>query len=231
VTIRGGWAGRISALCGGVALCLAAAAAAQDPAPGTVGGPPTNPEFHEDPKPRSEVLVIGVGRTTIGRVEVVAYDSRYGLCVDLEFLDEGSGVGSCGSDPNAEGRPIAISGWGSSRSGRNRTTNIQGVLAPEVASVTVRARHKNGVRTPRPVVSQVDSEMASRLGQDEPFGHFVAALRGCIEIHRFRVAAFDASGARLGDDRIPRGGFGMCGRSDEPTVEGEIVEEKPPRGS
>lgn len=209
---------------------LAGVALAQSGEPGTVGGPPTNPEFHEDPKPRSEVLVIGAGRTPVGRVEVVAFDSKHGLCINVEFLG-GSGHRSCGSARNPEGRPIAISGWGGSRTGRRRTTYIEGAVAPEVVSVAVRARHRSGgVRTPEPVLSRVDAAMASRLNQDKPFGHFVAAMRGCIEIHRFRVVAFDSASNRMGRDRIHPGGVSFCGRDDSPLVEDEAAgPAKPPR--
>jgi hypothetical protein len=214
---------RLPVACAAVAaLALAPGAFAQEPDAGTVGGPPTFAEFYEaDPgdgsSPRGEPLVIGTGRTKAGRLELVAYESRrFGLCVDTWLIRFGSGGGACGGDPRPEGA-VEIGGGGMMRVGGRRYSRVEGFILPEVARLEVTGETKQSPRRPRPVVAQVDAELAARIGQPQPFGYFAVAVVGCVEWEDWRAVAFDAAGTRIGRSRGPRfQGLSFCKRPELP---------------
>jgi hypothetical protein len=54
------------------------------------------------------VLVIGCGEAVNGSIEIVAYESRLGLCVFIDALDRGSGSGTCGVTPATDGNAIDV---------------------------------------------------------------------------------------------------------------------------
>jgi hypothetical protein len=211
-----------------LAAVFAPSAFAQDQAPGSVGGPPTDSQSYEELrplKPQSEVLVIGAARTVAGPVELVAFDSNYGLCV---FVDRrGGSSGGCGESLLTEDQSIAMEGWGYSGPNR-RVSYVTGFVSTSVARVYASARHPDGLRRTSPLLAQVDAALASRLGQEEPFGYVAVFAKGCISSPRFRVAALDSAGQSLGSSRGVRFGRGSgCGNVELPTVEG--IPQRPSR--
>jgi hypothetical protein len=195
------------------------AAFGQEPAPGTIGGPPTHGEFYEDPKgplkPRSEAVVIGTGHTVTGRVELIAFDSKIGLCLAVDQFRLGLS-GGCGGDAEPATQPVFISGSGFTQLQRDKFSDVTGSISPDVASLEVTAKHELGIRHPRAILGQADAAIAARVNQDVPFGFFFAAVKGCVPAQKFRAVAFNAAGERLGAARGIKSPFGGCGKSDFP---------------
>jgi hypothetical protein len=178
--------------------CLAFATGAG--AVAAVGGPPSD-DYERCVgflRPCTDPVVIGVGRHFNGPVEIVAFQSSYGLCIDID--QRRGGGGSCAGSPlPPHGDAIFASGYG--RGGD--ASQVSGELRPAVARVAVRYRRAGQMRRSRGLVAQVAGELLEKVGEPRPFGFFEATVRGCVPPQRFRVAAFDSSGVRLGRSRLP----------------------------
>jgi hypothetical protein len=203
--------GIAAVLVGVLAVAAVAKAAAE------VGGPPTLDlkRCDKEIRPCGDPVVIGVGRHFVGPVEIVAFQSRLGLCIEVDIIREG-GSGSCpGGIHPPEGRAIS-SGGAAVSFGRLRYTQVEGAVVPGAAAVRVRFRREGEIREARGVIAQVAGELQERLGEEEPFGVFEATVRGCVPVRRIRLAALDASGIVVGRTRI-RGGFGrgQCDRTPD----------------
>jgi hypothetical protein len=218
----------------GVTLVLAAqvgAAPAQEP-PCQVGGTPSHVEFYQShPRPQSEVLVIGCAQTAIGPIEIVAFDSRFGLCVFVDKLDQLFGFGQCPVTPPSNGRAIGVTQWGLTP-GHPRFTDVSGPLSPHVATVSASFRRKGRVRTAQGTVAQITGDLVERLHQEAPFGYFVAIAQGCARSSKIDATAFDATGGLVGSDRGFRlpGPFDTCGAIELPPG-GDVAEPDSPRHS
>jgi hypothetical protein len=192
----------------GSAALLPATAGAQ--ATGEIGGPPTMSHLPFPPpqkktffpKARSEAIVIGVGFTAFGKVEIVGQDTKAGLCIFVDHLKRGSSGGTCG--PTLLPKVIRTESiiWESQRRRSHSRTEFSGFMQPSVARVIAVAHLRKGKKRSRNavpgVVAAPGSEILARLHQPTAFGYFVADFRGCITDVKVRVHAFDLTGLRLG---------------------------------
>jgi hypothetical protein len=190
------------------AALLPATAGAQ--ATGEIGGPPTMPHLPFPPpqkktffpKARSEAIVIGVGFTAFGKVEIVGQDAKAGLCIFVDHLKRGSSGGTCG--PTQLPKVIRTESiiWESHRRRSRSLTELSGFMQPGVANVTAVAHLRKGRKRARKAVAGVIAvpgpDLLARLNQATPFGYFVADFRGCISDVKVGVQAFDPSGLVLG---------------------------------
>jgi hypothetical protein len=154
---------------------------------------------------QSNPFVIGRGSAFNGAVEIVAMDSREGLCVWADHPGLGETSGIC-TDSNlvGRGRAIAVNLW--SRSLTRGYTQLAGPLSAEVAKVRV---FRGGSRVAA-IVAHVGDRLRRRLHQPGPFGYFSVTVPGCVPPTAFRVVALDGRGRTLGSDR-GSAGAGACG--------------------
>jgi hypothetical protein len=192
---------RVIALGGLIALAALGPATAQEPAPGSIGGPPTHPAHFERGR-QSEALVIGTGKTTVGRAEVVAYDRRspFHLCVGVEYLALSYVLHACNQQPPVHGPGVEVRYAGPRDTPKTEFTEIIGEISPRVASVVVKVRRGKGTTTREAIVSQVDASFAARFNQTAAFGNFIGVIPGSVPQNRLRVVAFDSDGDRVGAD-------------------------------
>ena len=188
--------------------CFPAAAGAQTT--GEVGGPPTEqhlpfPPPHKKtffPKATSEPIVIGAGFTAFGKVEIVGQDTKDGLCIFVDYIKRGSGLGSCGpiSLPKVIGATSIL--WDSQRRRSRSLTELSGFMQPTVARVTAVThprKDRKRLRKEVPgIIAVPGPDLLARLHQATPFGFFLTDFRGCITDVKVRVNAFDPAGLRLG---------------------------------
>jgi hypothetical protein len=193
---------------------LVVAAGAQ--AAAEVGGPPTLDlkRCFREIRPCGDPIVIGVGRDFVGPIEIIAFTSRLGLCIEVDIVREG-GAGSCPGDIRPpEGKAISANGVSVSF-GRLRYTQVEGSVSPNTAVVRVRFRRKGEIRVARGVVAQVTGELQQRLEEEAPFGVYEATIRGCVPTKRIRLAALDATGNVLDRKRLRRGSRRQCDRTPD----------------
>jgi hypothetical protein len=180
---------------------------------GEIGGPPTNgsplpfPPPHKRlflPKATTEAIVIGVGFTAFGKVELVAQGiSKQGLCIFIDHLQRADG-GSDTCAPTVLPRVIKTDSiiWESQRRHSRSLTELSGFMQPSVASVIAVAHPRKGRKRSTKLVPGVIAvpgpDLLARLHQAAPFGYFVSDFRGCITDVKVRVHAFDPAGLLLG---------------------------------
>jgi hypothetical protein len=190
---------------------LPATAGAQ--ATGEIGGPPTMgsplpfPPPHKKsflPKATTEAIVIGVGFTAFGKVELVGQGiSKQGLCIFIDHLQRADG-GSFTCAPAVLPKVIKTDSivWESQRRQSRSLTELSGFMQPSVASVTAVAHPRKGRKRSTKLVPGVIAvpgpDLLARLHQAAPFGYFVSDFRGCISDVKVRVHAFDPTGLLLG---------------------------------
>jgi hypothetical protein len=193
------------------ATMVALPPAAHGQATGEIGGPPTMgghlpfpppPKKTFFPKATSEAIVIGVGFTAFGKVEIVGQGSKAGLCLFVDHLKRRIAAGTCGPTvlPKVIGTDSII--WESRRRRGRSLTELAGFMQPGVANVTAVAHLRKGRKRSRKVVPGVVAlpgpDLLARLHQPTAFGYFVADFRGCITDVKVRVRAFDLTGLLLG---------------------------------
>jgi hypothetical protein len=186
-------------------------------------GDPPSQHFNRCPKdmrPCTDPVVVAAGRTFAGPVEIIAFQSRFGLCLEIDERG-GSGTG-CGGDPPRDAT-VTPNGLGFS-SGPPVQTSVEGFLDPSVSSVRARYFRDGRARKEDAIVAQVDGELLEAVHERRPFGVFFVAVRGCIRPQSFRLVAYDDLGRRLDRARLPRFGD-LCGDGDS----GEIVVPAPGR--
>lgn len=173
-------------------------------ADGEVGGPPTSDfdRCSRELKPCGDPVVIGVGRHFNGPVEIVAFQSSLGLCIEVDVLREGAS-GTCpGEIHPPRGKAISAGGFSISLSRRSASTQVVGAVTPAVAAVRVRYRRQGRPKRATGLVAHVEGELQQRLEEEAPFAVFEATVRGCVPVERLRLAALDADGAVLGKKRL-----------------------------
>ncbi len=52
------------------------------------------------------------------------------------------------------------------------------------------------------IAAQIDGKLLSRIGEEEPFGVFEVAARGCFEAEEIRLRALGRGGRGLGSLRL-----------------------------
>jgi hypothetical protein len=157
-------------------------------------GPRTEPNPLQRTTPR---FVIGERRTAAGLVQVSAYGTSRGLCIDTTFVKLGSGGGSCGPPPHFEGT-ITVDGE-THVNDKHRITSVTGPLGSAVGSVRtiINARHRHSVQG---IVARPDPPTLKML-RAKPFAIFVSVFRGCVSSGKTRSIAYDAGGAPIGSAR------------------------------
>jgi hypothetical protein len=209
--------GRTIVVAAAVAV-IALPASAQAQATGEIGGPPTMGHLPFPPphkkklfiRARSEPIVIGVGLSAFGKVEIVGQDSNYGLCISIDHPKQGATFETCG-EVTAQSRAIAPDTftWSTRRHQRKSLSELSGFMQPTVASVTAVAHRRKGRKRTRKAVSGIvavpSPSLLARLHQNTSFGFFAADFRGCAENAKVRVHAFDAAGLLLGTSRVNLG--------------------------
>jgi hypothetical protein len=207
-----------------VLLALASVTSTADAfAAAEIGGPPTNDfnRCYRDLRPCGDPLVIGTGHRFFGSVEIIAMQSRLGLCLEVDVVDEG-GSSTCPGEVRPRDQKAVEMTMSSFASGRGESyTELIGPVVPEAAAVRVRYRRAGNPRAVDAILARVDGELQQRLEEPEPFAIFEAGVRGCLLDKRFRLAALDPAGAVIGRDRV-RPGFGLgdefCGENSGGTV-------------
>jgi hypothetical protein len=171
-----------------------------DPAP--VGGPPTLDFKRCDRllRPCGDPVVIGSGQSGLGPVEVVAFTTRLGLCIDVDMTNASGG--GCPNDPPPS--PVKVVGTAGGFDSQNGAyTQLEGTTTPEVTEVQARFRRRGTWHTSEGLIARIEGELQSRLEQPSPFGFFVVTVPGCIEAERFHVTARAADGSVLERTRGP----------------------------
>jgi hypothetical protein len=191
-----------------------------------IGGPPTLDLKRCDRfvGPCSDPIVLGKAKHAVARVEIVGFQSRIGLCVEIDTIPFG-GSGSCpaGGVPS-DGSAVSIYGYSVSF-GHKPFTQLVGQVRTDVARVRVTYRRNGELKRRRAGVAQVDGELLEAIREEEPFGVVEATLQGCVANKRLRFTAFDEEGDVLETarsrrfpnacNRTPRGltaGVGASGR-------------------
>jgi hypothetical protein len=168
-----------------------------------IGGPPTNdlPRCFRELRPCSDPVVIGKAKHEIARVELVGYQSRFGLCIDVDILRIG-GSGICGVEPlPTDGSAMEIHCCSVRRDPRLTFTMARGYLRPDVARIRVTYRRNGKQKRRRGGVAQVEGDLLEAVKEEEPFGVAEALLRGCVTNRRLRFTAFDGHGRVLERER------------------------------
>jgi hypothetical protein len=192
---------------------------------GEVGGPPTMQHLPFPPpnkkklfiKARSEPIVIGIGLSAFGKVEIVGQDSDAGLCISVDHPKQDITSESCGevAVPPRAIAPDTFT-WHTRRHQRKSLSELSGFMQPTVASVTAVVHRRKGRKRTRKVVAGTiavpSPDLLARLHQRTPFGFFAADFRGCPENAKVRVRAFDAARLLLGASRV---NLGFPNRFDE----------------
>jgi hypothetical protein len=203
----------------------ASGAAAQESGVCQVGTTPAGYPYEGMPEPTSEILYIGCGSARGRPLNIIAYDSAFGLCIEIA-QGRGSG-GSCPHGPIEDGSAIRLTAGGNLFTGAGsflpspNFTVARGILRSDVASVSVRFRSKGRARHVPAAVAQIDGELAKRLNQSAPFGFFAAVERGCFNGRHINAKALTAAGEILGRDR----GGGGC---EEVVIEATKPSNTPP---
>lgn len=191
---------------------LAAPGVATGAERGEVGGPPSDttaslPKGKKKakrfglPVARSEAIVIGVGESVAGGVELVAQDSSAGICLSTQYQNEGFVVGSCMGSATPRGA-IEGTAWTIDRISGAGYSSVTGLVTPG-ASVYVAFEGKRGRRLQPATVATPDASILARL-HTTPFSYFHAAASGCTPSHKTIAIASDASGTELGRERGQR---------------------------
>jgi hypothetical protein len=160
-------------------------------------------------KPCGEPVTIAAGEQLGKPLEVVAYSSRIGLCLDV--IRGNSGIGTCGGEgapPNGRRFAPAVVGQ---QGGRRPFTEIVGTVSSNVADVRLRFKRRGGWRSAELLLAQVQGETLEQLAVEQPFGVLVAAIRGCARRERYRFRGFDSAGMALGKSRVRRIPLGCPG--------------------
>jgi hypothetical protein len=189
----------------GIAVGLPASAVAQER--GTVGGPPSlGSPLSKREGPTSEAIVIGAGAGPQGRVEIVAQNSRLGLCVFIDHPDQKSESGNCGARVVPSTIGVMEETFIGAKRRAHAVSAYSGFMQSTAASVVGVAaqRKKRSKRVRRKTVSGVAAapgpEILSRLHESQPFGFFTVEFRGCLTHAKVRVTALDPSGLFLASD-------------------------------
>lgn len=182
---------------------------------GQIGGPPTrSPVLRltlQLTPPKGPVVVIGRGRAAGGRIEIVAYNSRFGLCVlasrpRLLRIGDVDEVG-CGSSLQAASGVVELQGASKRWSkGHGWLYSDQwGAITPAVGTVSVRMqlRGKLHPTSSRLIYARPDPLILARLHQVEPIHMFLAAARGCAFVSKTQATAFDYTGLPIGSAQSP----------------------------
>jgi hypothetical protein len=183
------------------ALLALAAAPASAAERGEVGGPPTfdagflSGGVKWGPRARSKPIVIGVGQSVRGRVEIIGQSSTWGLCIEVWHLDAGSGVGSCPHDTPDDAISMNSFSWSG---GKKTWGGASGMASPEVASILTFVEKNEKRKTIVPVIARPDAAILERLDRTEPFVFFQSTYPGCVGSHKLISVGYDAAGAELG---------------------------------
>jgi hypothetical protein len=173
---------------------------------GHVGGPPTRPlEPPLGPK-QTPALVIGRDRQPNGHMEIVSYGAKgtarneRELCTWVEYVPGETIFGSCGAVSElSKERAVSIELFGQTIAPKaKRSTEIGGLLAPNVASVELRFQRSGRQNHVKATVAQVRGTLQQRLKQPAPFGYFVGQIKGLVPAAAITVRAYDANGSLLG---------------------------------
>lgn len=148
---------------------------------------------------RSAVWVLACGKShSQGEFQIVGYAAGEGVCVSIDslrWMDTHGGLCKPASVPWLELCPRSAYGCVISASAPHGFTELTGVLGGSVRGVRVRPVRK--VSTDDVAVAQVHDGLLTRLHQSEPFGYFVAFIRGCVDPANVRIEVFDGTGVLL----------------------------------
>lgn len=202
----------------GLVVALAAACPATAPAAerGQVGGPPTL-KFDREPfsgRLTSKMIVIARAGSSLGPVELVAYDTADGcLTIELDVVRERTGSPTCHSEPEGGVIEVQGSGWDKRvKRGTGQYSVFLGGIGADAARVSAEGRAKKGRKRATGIIARPGPEILARLNNAEPFSAWGAVLPGCFSGRRFIARAFGSDGSLLGSTRDPSegGGFFPC---------------------
>lgn len=190
-----------------LSVCMAwAAPLLAASARGHVGEPPTRPlEPPLGPK-QTPALVIGRGRQPDGHMEIVSYGAKgtapneRELCTWIEYVPGETIFGGCGAVSELKGEHVVSTELFDQTIApkAKRSTEIGGLLAPNVASVELRFQRSGQENHVKATVAQVRGTLQQRLKQPAPFGYFVGQIKGLVSANAITVRAYDANRNLLG---------------------------------
>jgi hypothetical protein len=156
---------------------------------------PSNPEI----KRIGPASLLDRGRTLLGASELVAFPSRYGLCVEVTHLPERTRAGGCQFASLFFAGKVAIFGQGySATAGPQGITEVFGHVAPGVRAVRVEFRQGTAWRR-QPVLVGALPPSPSSAGDEGYVGSWFASdLPGCLQASRLRVRVYGNRGGYLG---------------------------------
>jgi len=155
----------------------------------TVGGPPTNHIQRCDghARPCGKPYVLAEGRQIGDSREIVGFKGGIGTCLSFESVELPNLPSPCDEDVTpvpkralrVEFFGTASYAGGGTHGGRTwTTTEIGGVLRPEVARVRATFFRRGTKHKQEAIVGQVDRDLARRVGFKATFGAFDLVMRG-----------------------------------------------------
>ena len=146
--------------------------------------------------------MIGRFRQPTGHIEIVAYGTKgavansHELCTWIEYVPGYTMFGSCDAVSSVgKGHPVNVGLEAQIPNPKlGASTEVGGLLAPNVASVELRFRRNDRAKA---TVAQVSGKLQRRLKQPAPFGYFVAKIKGLVAAKAIEVRAYDARGRLL----------------------------------
>jgi hypothetical protein len=177
---------------------------------GSVGGPPTrSPALAAKLRhahPVSSPIVIGAGRGAGGRIELVAFHAKHGLCLFISRprlgIKGGDSPGGCGVGVQPFPGGQITSNGASSEWIRGRGWlyfDEEWALSPSVARVTVTGRPagRNATVPARIIYARPTPTMLRHLRETTPFALALSTWPDCILEETVQATAFDATGTVL----------------------------------
>lgn len=172
-----------------------------------VGGSPTRDYgfCSKFVRPCSRAIVVGTARYFDGPLEVIAFDSKGGLCRGFDHLKNPVTFIFCGAPAPPHGSPISFETYGGSTDGDGVTvsTTISGLLKAKATSVRVRFRRRGTVERRAATVATVAGKLLKKVKQPRPFGIFELTVRGCAPAAFIKTRAFDSAGRLVGKAPSP----------------------------
>lgn len=168
---------------------------------GGVGDPPSAdlPRCDKTMRPCTDPIVLAEASQLVGHVEIVGFNSAFGLCLAVDATKKQGGTSattSCGGDGvPSDGKAISLGLYG------GVPTQIAGRTRGDVTRVRLLYRRKGRDARSRPLFGRVRGSLLSRLELSEPFGVYTGALKGCVQAKSIKAIAYGRSNRRLGQAR------------------------------
>lgn len=161
-----------------------------------VGGAPANNYERCDAyaMPCEDPVVLAEGSQLGQDREVVGFSTRLGTCLSFERVGAPQTERLCDAGIEVPDVPVRIDHFRYSGRGSGATTEVGGVLSGEVARLRVGYRTPEGRAGVEPIVGEVDSSRAERIGAASSFGVFDFVIDGRPPPRSIRIQAYSERG-------------------------------------